>query len=146
MLTSTSKYALRVLVTLAHAGDHAYVPGRTLARRTGVPANYLSKVLLSLGNAGLVDAVRGRGGGYRLARPPHEIRLIEAVEVVEGLRSRPSCLLGIHDECSDDHPCSAHAAFRDIRARYVAFLEETSIADAARMEAGAPSPPTSAVP
>jgi Rrf2 family protein len=134
MLTSTSKYALRVLVNLVGTESEDWVPGRVLSSDTGIPPNYLAKVLLALANAGLVEALRGRGGGYRLARSAGEIALIEAVEVFEGVRAHPSCLLGIHEECSDANPCSAHASFRDIRARYIAFLEGTTIADAARME------------
>lgn len=134
MLTTTSKYALRALVALTDTHAPDYLPGRTLSETIDVPANYLSKVLGALAAAGLVQAVRGRGGGYRLARPAAEISLMEAVEVFEGFRSRPSCILGIHDVCSDDVPCSAHASFRDVRARWIAFLEETSVADTARME------------
>ncbi len=134
MISTTSRYALRVLVTLSLSPDE-WIGGQDLARHTDIPPNYLSKVLHALGRAGLVDATRGRGGGYRLARRAESIRLVEAVEVFEGFRAHPPCLLGIHDECSDDHPCSAHSSFRDIRQRYIAFLEGTSIADAARSEA-----------
>jgi Rrf2 family protein len=139
MLSSTSKYALRVLVALVGNADHRFVSGADLAAATGVPPNYLAKVLRALGQAGLVDAIRGRGGGYRLARNPLEIRLIDVVEIFEGPRTHPACLLGIHADCSDDHPCSAHEVFRDVRARYVAFLEDTSIAEAASMESPSPS-------
>ncbi|MEQ9568963.1 MAG: Rrf2 family transcriptional regulator [Longimicrobiales bacterium] len=134
MLNTTSKYALRALVALADADGDAFMTGRALSELADVPANYLSKVLGARGDVGVIDAVRGRGGGYRLARPASEIALIEAVEVFEGLQTRPSCILGIHEECSDAEPCSAHAAFRQVRAQWIAFLEETSIEDAARME------------
>ena len=134
MLNSTSKYALRLLVALAGSDRDDWVPGRALADATGIPSNYLSKVLVALGNAGLVSARRGIGGGYRLARAPDAIPLMEAVEVFEGVRAHPSCILGIHEECSDTAPCSAHASFRDVRARYVAFLEDTTVAEAAAME------------
>ena len=134
MISTTSKYALRILVALANAPVDEYVLGRALAAATDVPANYLAKLLVTLGNAGLVEAVRGRNGGYRLSRGPGGIRLLDVVELFEGVGTDPSCFLGIHDVCSDETPCSAHHLFRDVRARYVAFLETTSIADAARME------------
>lgn len=140
MLTSTSRSALRLLVALARAPRDELVPGRTLARQTGVPANFLSKILHALGGAGLVEATRGRGGGYRLGRPPEAVTLIEVVEVFEGLRTHPGCLLGVRPECSDADPCSAHAVFRDVRSRWIAFLEETTIADAARPRPAAPEP------
>ncbi len=138
MLSTTSKYALRILVALANTPDEEYVLGRALSAATDVPANYLAKLLVTLGNAGLVEALRGRNGGYRLARDPGGIRLLDVVEHFEGVRTARSCILGIHDVCSDETPCSAHHLFRDVRSRYVAFLETTSIADAARMEATHP--------
>jgi Rrf2 family protein len=139
MLSSTSKYALRVLVALAGSDARDFVPGADLAAATGVPTNYLAKVLRALGQAGLVTALRGRRGGYRLARDSHQILLIEVVEVFEGPRTRPPCILGVHAECSDDRPCSAHGAFRDVRSRYVDFLESTSIASVASMESVSPA-------
>ena len=77
MLGTTTKYALRVLVHLAWESVGTYVLGRELAGRSRIPGNYRQKILLSLRNAGLVEAVRGHGGGYRLARNAESIRLIE---------------------------------------------------------------------
>ena len=66
MITATSEYALRALVYLARLPKDELVGGKELSERQKIPANYLSKVLLTLRNAGLVDATRGFGGGYRL--------------------------------------------------------------------------------
>lgn len=129
MLTTTSKYALRLLVELGRVETPDFVLGRTLADRTSIPRNYLAKVLTALRNADLVETVRGRNGGYRLGREAATIRLIEVVEIFEGIRSHPSCLLDVGAECSDADPCPAHAAFKPVRAAYIAFLEGTSLAD-----------------
>jgi Rrf2 family protein len=137
MLSMTSKYALRVLVALADDPDGGFVLGSELARRSSIPANYLSKILLLLRNAGMIETIRGHGGGYRLRRPPDEIWLIEVVEIFEGVRTHPSCILGIQEDCSDNAPCSAHASFREVRQAYIGFLETTSIADAARLDSRA---------
>lgn len=138
MLGITAKYGLRVLVYLTWEPPGEYALGRDLTERTDIPGNYLQKILLALRKAGLVEAARGQGGGYRLARPATAIRLIEVVEVFEGVRSRPSCLLGIHSDCSDDNPCSAHKSFRLMRRAYIDFLERTTIAEVADQEQGAP--------
>src|SRR5438309_7478785 len=82
MLSITSQYALRALSHLARQTEGA-VLGRDLAQSVEIPANYLSKVLLVLRNAGLVDTTRGSGGGYRLRRPANEVRLIDVVELFE---------------------------------------------------------------
>ncbi len=134
MLSTTSKYALRVLVGLSQERTDSFVLGGELARKTSIPSNYLSKILWALRNAGMVETARGRGGGYRLKQDPEEIRLIDVVEIYEGIRTQPSCLLGVHEKCSDENPCSGHEAFRDLRRAYVEFLQVTSIATVAQME------------
>lgn len=98
---------------------------------SGVPANYLSKILLELKKAGLVQAVRGTGGGYRLGRRPEQVRLMDVVEFIDGAAARPGCFLAGSDACSDEDPCLAHDRWAVVRDQYVAFLESTTLADVA---------------
>ena len=127
MLSITSQYALRALTHLARqAGDP--VLGRDLAQAVEIPANYLSKVLLTLRNAGMVNTTRGSGGGYRLARPANEIVLIEVVELFEEIsRTKPNCFLGHTKKCSDSTPCSAHSTWQGVQVAYLRFLVSTSL-------------------
>ncbi len=127
MLSVTSEYALRALAHLARQPGEA-VLGRDLAHAVEIPANYLSKVLLTLRNAGLVDTTRGSGGGYRLRKPANEIHLIDVVELFEEIsRTKPSCFLAHTRPCSDAAPCTAHAAWRGVQAAYMGFLVSTSV-------------------
>jgi Rrf2 family iron-sulfur cluster assembly transcriptional regulator len=127
MLTITSQYALRALTHLArHPGEP--VLGRDLAQSGEIPANYLSKVLLTLRNAGLVDTTRGSGGGYRLGRSADEIYLIDVVELFEEIsRTKPPCFLGQTRKCSDSTPCSAHSTWRGVQVAYLKFLVSTPL-------------------
>ena len=127
MLSITSQYALRALSHLARQTDGA-VLGRDLAQSVDIPANYLSKVLLTLRNAGLVDTTRGSGGGYRLRRPANEIHLIDVVELFEEIsRTKPSCFLGRTRECSVTEPCTAHSTWKGLQAAYLDFLLSTPL-------------------
>ena len=127
MLCITSQYALRALAHLARQTDGA-VLGRDLAESVEIPANYLSKVLLTLRNAGLVDTTRGSGGGYRLRRPANEIHLIDVVELFEEIsRTKPPCFLGRTRECSGSEPCTAHATWKGLQAAYLGFLISTPL-------------------
>lgn len=128
MISLTSEYALRALSYLATQQEGTAILGRDLAKRTRVPANYLSKIMLSLRNVGIVDATRGSGGGYRLRKPARKICLIDVVEPLDGPRSRPECLLGEKKDCSDTNPCPAHQAWKKVREAYLQFLEETTLA------------------
>lgn len=131
MFSTTCEYALRALVALARMPEGTAVLGRDLAREAEIPANYLSKILLALRNAGVLTTARGTGGGYRLRKAPSDIRLVDVVELFDGARARPACLLG-NKECSDENPCSAHAAWRGVRKAYVEFLETTTLASIAQ--------------
>lgn len=128
MLSTTTEYALRALVRMAQLPEGAAILGRDLAEGARLPANYLSKILLSLRNAGILTTMRGSGGGYRLKKKPEEIRLIEVVEIFEGPRALPACLLSFDKPCSDGDPCTAHAAWHEVRAAYVRFLHDTTVA------------------
>ena len=69
MISTTSEYALRALARLALLSNGSTMLARDLAEDAGIPRNYLSKVLLALRNAGILDSTRGSGGGYRLRKP-----------------------------------------------------------------------------
>lgn len=101
-----------------------------------MPANYLSKILWTLGNAGLVSATRGSGGGYYLQKDPEEIFLIDIIELFDGVRARPRCLLGEKSPCSDHDPCSAHDAWKELSKQYLNFLETTTLAQIATSPEG----------
>jgi len=140
MLSTTAEYALRAMVHLARQADGPAVLGRDIAETSRVPANYLSKILLSLKRAGLVAAVRGSGGGYTLKRPASQIHLVEIVELFDHERAHPRCLLDFDQECSDREACTAHDRWKNVRMAYVDFLLSTSLADIAQTETASPKP------
>jgi Rrf2 family nitric oxide-sensitive transcriptional repressor len=81
MFSQTVEYALRAMACLAQSPG-GLVPTTTLASQSGVPANYLAKVLQLLATAGLVTGRRGVGGGYRLAKQPGQIRLMDVIHAL----------------------------------------------------------------
>jgi Rrf2 family protein len=132
MLSTTSEYALRALAYLAAQPSGTALLGRDLAKAADVPANYLSKILLTLRNAQLVDTTRGSTGGYRLRKKPEEIFLIDVVELFDGVsRTKPACFLRHEKPCSSSSPCSAHKLWSDLQARYLGFLVSTSLSSLA---------------
>lgn len=129
IFNASATHALRALAHLAANGREGATLGRDLAEEIGVPAPYLAKVLATLARSGLLAASRGTRGGYRLARPPEEIALIEIVEPFEGKRVRPGCLLEPGRPCDDEGACSAHSAWSGMKTVYASFLEATTLAD-----------------
>ncbi len=81
-LSTRSQYGLKAMLDLSLTGGDRPVSGRTIAQRQGIPAPFLEKLLLDLRRAGLVVSQRGAQGGYRLARPPEQIRVAEILQAV----------------------------------------------------------------
>jgi Rrf2 family transcriptional regulator, cysteine metabolism repressor len=84
-LSVKSDYAARAVLGLArHYPEHAALRMEDVAERQGVPPKYLPQILLELKARGIVRSVRGKEGGYLLARPPAEITLGDVLRAVDG--------------------------------------------------------------
>jgi Rrf2 family transcriptional regulator, nitric oxide-sensitive transcriptional repressor len=92
MLSQTVEYALRAMVVLANCPD-APVTAQGIAAVAKAPPDYLFKVMQSLSKAGLVNAQRGKHGGFTLARQPADVTILDIVNAVDPLRRIHSCPL-----------------------------------------------------
>lgn len=135
-VTRLTDYATVVLTVLAARPQDVLSAG-DLAELAGLEAPTVSKVLKPLAQAGLVEGFRGAHGGYRLARAPGEISLIEIVEAMEGPLAMTECSLDDH-LCGIAHQCGVRANWRRINDVVAAALREVSLA---QMLEDAPIPP-----
>ena len=126
LFSQTVEYALRAMVMLADQPDEPQVT-QAIAERTRVPAGYLSKVLQSLGRAGLVKAQRGLGGGWMLARPPERISILEIVNVVDPIQRITTCPLGLKSHGTS--LCPLHRKLDDALRSVEQAFGSTSLAD-----------------
>jgi Rrf2 family protein len=126
MISQTAEYALRAVVVL---GSQPARPMTTqeVARTSRVPGGYLSKVLQSLGRAGLVEARRGLRGGYVLSRPLDKITVYDVVNAVDPLKRILHCPLGL--SAHSDQLCSLHRRLDDAVALTEANFRQTTISD-----------------
>jgi Rrf2 family transcriptional regulator, cysteine metabolism repressor len=83
-ITTKSPYALSALVELYRQGERGPVPVAELARRRGIPAQFLEQLFAALRRAGVLRSHRGVKGGYSFARPPAEVTVLEVVELLDG--------------------------------------------------------------
>ncbi len=83
-ITTKSPYALRALVELYRRGDATPVPIAELARRGGIPVQFLEQLFATLRRAGVLRSQRGVKGGYSYARPAGEVTVLEIVELLDG--------------------------------------------------------------
>jgi Rrf2 family cysteine metabolism transcriptional repressor len=83
-ISSKGEYGLRALFDLAQRYGEGPVQSHDIHERQAIDENYLNQILISLRKAGLIESLRGPQGGHRLARPPAQITLLEALLALEG--------------------------------------------------------------
>ena len=126
MFSQTSEYALRAAVFLAD-GPAERRTARDIATAMSIPIDYVSKVMQSLGRAGLVEAQRGKQGGFRLTRDSADISLLDVMNAVDPLRRISSCPLRL-----DQHRhlmCPLHRKLDQALAAIENEFRRTSISD-----------------
>jgi Rrf2 family cysteine metabolism transcriptional repressor len=123
-ITTKSPYALDALVELHLHGDSGPVPIAELARKRGIPVQFLEQLFATLRRAGILRSQRGVGGGYTFARPAAEISVLEVVELLDGPVG--------HD---------ARGVFADMAHAARSVLSSSTVADVAEAEARAAGTP-----
>jgi Rrf2 family nitric oxide-sensitive transcriptional repressor len=129
-LTAYTNYALR---TLQYAALHA--PGLVrigeVARAHGISRAHITKVVHDLGRAGYLATVRGRGGGFRLARPAAKIVVGEVIRLTEGPVEIVECFNPLTNTCPLIGLCRLSKALQDAAAAFFAVLDGLTVADIA---------------
>jgi Rrf2 family protein len=128
VLSKTGLHVVRATVALARQPHGAYAGAARIAQEIGAPQNYLSKLLKSLAQEGLVESQKGLGGGFRLARAAEDISLFDVVEPIEHISRWSGCILG-RPECSEVDPCAIHNRWKKVREAYLQMLQRTTLAD-----------------
>lgn len=105
MISTKGRYALRVMLDLADHNTGEYIPLKDIAQRQEISVKYLENILASLSRANLVDAIRGKGGGYRLCRAPEAYAAGEIIRLAEGSLATVSCLKGEKNGCEKAGHC-----------------------------------------
>lgn len=96
MVSTRGRYALRVLLDLAQHMEEDYTPMKEVAQRQELSLKYIERIMPVLVKNGYAEGVHGKGGGYRLGKEPHEIRVGDVLRLTEGELVPVSCM-----ECTD---------------------------------------------
>jgi Rrf2 family protein len=130
IFSSPTEYAIRGLAELAIRGDDQRIMLDELVAGTNLPRDFMAKVFQRLVHAGLLRSAKGRGGGFSLARPAHQITVMQIVEAIEGTQTMDRCVVGL-EQCNDHMPCPQHDLYKPIRQRLKDYLNTTTLADLA---------------
>ena len=129
-LTSYTNYALRSL-QLAALKSPDLVRVDDVAKIHSLSRPHIMKVVHELGRAGYLETVRGRGGGFRLARPPEDIIVGDVVRITEGPLDVVECFNPEKNTCPLMGICILSRKMHEATAAFMAVLDDLTIADIA---------------
>ena len=130
MIVSTKgRYALRVMVSFAQRGTDEYIPLKEIAEAEEISQKYLETIMTTLSKAGFVDAVHGKGGGYRLNRKPEEYTIGSILKLTEGSLAAVSCTSQGAAACSRTECCQAKPMWDRLEKLIDDFFEGITLAD-----------------
>lgn len=121
----TASNAIAVMSFLA-ADPERRSGSAEIATARGISKPLAAKLLTRLASAGLVAGQPGPGGGYRLAKPPGEISLLDIVELFEQTALRSPCPFG-HNWCGNEDPCPLHDTITKMLEENQRFIEDTRL-------------------
>lgn len=121
------EYAIRGLMHFP-AELNSNVGIQEISDRAQVPEHFTRKMFQVLARNGILTAISGPNGGYRLARKPDQISLLEIMEIIDGTGPLNACVLGL-PICDDGNPCALHDSWTKAKKTLLPDLRKRSIAD-----------------
>ena len=134
MLISTKgRYALRVLIDVAEHQSDGYVPLKEIAQRQDISEKYLETIIKVLVNSGVLEGLRGKGGGYRLSKSPDQFTVESILRLTEGSLSTVACLEPGAAPCARMATCRTFDLWKGLDNLIHEYLNRYTIADLMQM-------------
>ena len=129
LISTTGRYAMRVMLELASHEKDEVVPLVTIAKKQGISEKYLESILVVLSKAGEIEGLRGKGGGYRLNRDPKDYSVGEILRLTEGSLAPVSCLDRKPNPCKRAAECKTLPLWEKLDTIICNYLDSVSLAD-----------------
>lgn len=125
-LHNTSQYAIRILSYIAkNDNDHLY-NAKELSTILEIPHKFLTKIMTELVKYGFILSIRGREGGYKLAKPAADISITDILEKFNDQINDEQCILGI-GVCDSKNKCALHDQWIEPKFMIKRMFEETTL-------------------
>ncbi len=125
-ISTRGRYALRVMIDLAMNEKNGYISLKDIANRQEISMKYLEQIVSVLNKAGLIDALRGNNGGYKLNRKPNEYKVGEILRVSEGDLTPVYC---IHENCSRKKNCKSYSFWKGLDKTITDYVDSKTLED-----------------
>jgi Rrf2 family iron-sulfur cluster assembly transcriptional regulator len=131
-LTTKGRFAVTAMIDVALHGSDNPVTLAAVSERQKISLSYLEQLFGKLRRHGLVDSVRGPGGGYNLARAAGEVSVADIILAVDEPIDATQC--GGRENCHDDRRCMTHELWAGLNAHIFSFLRGVTLADLVRQQ------------
>lgn len=135
MISTRGRYALRVMIDIAEHSGGDFVPMKEVAARQEMSLKYIERIMPLLTKENLVEGQHGKGGGYRLCRPPEDYPVGEILRATEGGLAPVACLECGAKPCSRAAECRTLPMWQKYYAMTNEFFDGISVADLMKNEA-----------
>ncbi|MGY3804702.1 RrF2 family transcriptional regulator [Pigmentibacter ruber] len=127
-LTLQSDYTLRVLIYISYHQDKI-VTIEEIANFYEISAHHLTRIIHKLGELGYIYTIRGKGGGFRLAKTPSEINIGELIEKIESHFNIVECFDPTKKRCKILGACLLKPLLADAMQKFIDTLKQKTLAD-----------------
>ena len=131
MISTKGRYALRVLIDMAEHQTDGYIPLKEIAKRQDISEKYLESIVKSLVKGGVVEGMRGKGGGYRLTRSPDQYTVEEILMLTEGSLAPVTCLTPGASPCDRLANCRTYEMWKGLNDLISNYFSHITLADLA---------------
>lgn len=128
-ISTRGRYALRVMIDLAEHSNGNFIPLKDVAERQEISQKYLESIMLELSKSGFVDGRHGKGGGYKLNRPPEQYAVFDILQLTEGDLAPVTCLDGNATVCARAGGCRTLSLWTGLYKIIKDYLSGISVAD-----------------
>ena len=129
MISTRGRYALRVMIDIAENSNGGYIRLDEIARRQEISEKYLESILVLLTRGGLLEGLRGKGGGYKLTKEPSEYTLGSILRLTEGTLAPVACLKDGAAECKKSGYCKTLPVWKELYSVVSGYLDGKTLAD-----------------
>ena len=131
-LTTKGRFAVTAMIDVALHGAKGPVTLAAISERQKISLSYLEQLFGKLRRHGLVDSVRGPGGGYNLGRAPETVAVADIILAVDEPIDATQC--GGRENCHDDRRCMTHELWAGLNAHIFAYLRSVTLAELVRQQ------------
>ena len=124
-LTTKSRYAVTAMLDIASHNTGSPISLPEISHRQNISLSYLEQLFSRLKKSGLVDSIKGPGGGYKLSKDANEIVISEVIQAVDEDLETTAC--NGKSNCHNNHQCISHNLWQDLGNEINNFLSDITL-------------------